>query len=86
LLVGLEIKREVIEGELSSFSHAALPVLAAVGGVVVSAFIYASFNSADPVSAKVWGIPMATGIAFALGILSLLGVVFQIRCFDNIST
>ncbi|MBZ4033767.1 Na+/H+ antiporter NhaA [Flavobacterium sp. 17A] len=73
LLVGLEIKREVIEGELSSFSHAALPVLAAVGGVVVPAFIYAFFNSADPVAAKGWGIPMATDIAFALGILSLLG-------------
>lgn len=73
LLVGLEIKREVIEGELSSLRQAALPVLAAIGGVVVPALIYAAFNNADPGTAKGWGIPMATDIAFALGILSLLG-------------
>lgn len=73
LLVGLEIKREVAEGELSSVRHAVLPVLAAVGGVVVPAVIYALFNGSSPEYAKGWGIPMATDIAFALGILSLLG-------------
>jgi len=73
LLVGLEIKREVIEGELSSVRKAALPVLAALGGALVPAFIYFIFNNADEVTAKGWGIPMATDIAFALGILSLLG-------------
>ncbi|MBS7233368.1 Na+/H+ antiporter NhaA [Flavobacterium psychroterrae] len=73
LLVGLEIKREIIEGELSSFSQASLPVLAAVGGVLVPALIYAFFNSGDSLTSKGWGIPMATDIAFALGILSLLG-------------
>ncbi|MNK21289.1 Na(+)/H(+) antiporter NhaA [compost metagenome] len=73
LLVGLEIKREIVEGELSSFRHAALPVLAAVGGVIVPAVIYFIFNNGDAATAKGWGIPMATDIAFALGILSLLG-------------
>ncbi|MEO8532775.1 MAG: Na+/H+ antiporter NhaA [Flavobacterium sp.] len=73
LLVGLEIKREIIEGELSSFAQASLPVLAAVGGVVVPALIYFFFNNGDVHTAKGWGIPMATDIAFALGILSLLG-------------
>ncbi|WP_428231904.1 Na+/H+ antiporter NhaA [Flavobacterium sp.] len=73
LLVGLEIKREIIEGELSSFAQASLPVLAAVGGVVVPALIYFFFNNGDLHTAKGWGIPMATDIAFALGILSLLG-------------
>lgn len=73
LLVGLEIKREVIEGELSTFRHAALPVLAAIGGVMVPALIYALFNHADAATSKGWGIPMATDIAFALGIISLLG-------------
>lgn len=73
LLVGLEIKREVIEGELSSVRQAALPVLAALGGVVVPAVIYFFFNGQSPETSKGWGIPMATDIAFALGILSLLG-------------
>lgn len=73
LLVGLEIKREIVEGELSSVRQAALPVLAAVGGVLVPALIYAVFNGTSPLTAKGWGIPMATDIAFALGILSLLG-------------
>ncbi|UUF17003.1 MULTISPECIES: Na+/H+ antiporter NhaA [Flavobacterium] len=73
LLVGLEIKREVIEGELSSVRQAALPVLAALGGVAVPALIYFLFNGQSPETAKGWGIPMATDIAFALGILSLLG-------------
>jgi Na+:H+ antiporter, NhaA family len=73
LLVGLEIKREIVEGELSSVRHAALPVLAAIGGVMVPALIYSVFNSGDAATSKGWGIPMATDIAFALGILSLLG-------------
>jgi len=73
LLVGLEIKREVVEGELSSVKQAALPVLAAIGGVIVPALIYSSFNSSNATTANGWGIPMATDIAFALGILSLLG-------------
>ncbi|MGO4771204.1 Na+/H+ antiporter NhaA [Flavobacterium sp. W22_SRS_FK3] len=73
LLVGLEIKREVIEGELSSIRQAALPVLAAIGGVLVPAVIYFIFNGQSTETAKGWGIPMATDIAFALGILSLLG-------------
>ncbi|MDR7211711.1 Na+/H+ antiporter NhaA [Flavobacterium piscis] len=73
LLVGLEIKREIVEGELSSLRQASLPVLAALGGVLVPALIYALFNSTDEATAKGWGIPMATDIAFALGILSLLG-------------
>jgi NhaA family Na+:H+ antiporter len=73
LLVGLEIKREIAEGELSSVKLAALPVLAAVGGVLVPALIYTAFNHNDAATAKGWGIPMATDIAFALGILSLLG-------------
>lgn len=72
LLVGLEIKREIIEGELSSVKQASLPVLAAIGGVIVPAIIYSIFNNGTP-TANGWGIPMATDIAFALGILSLLG-------------
>jgi NhaA family Na+:H+ antiporter len=73
LLVGLEIKREIVEGELSSLRQASLPVLAAIGGVVVPALIYTFFNHAEPDTVHGWGIPMATDIAFALGILSLLG-------------
>ncbi len=73
LLVGLEIKREIVEGELSSFRQASLPVLAALGGVVAPALIYAAFNSTSPETSAGWGIPMATDIAFALGVLSLLG-------------
>lgn len=72
LLVGLEIKREIVEGELSSLRQASLPVLAALGGVLVPALIYSAFNTGQP-TAHGWGIPMATDIAFALGVLSLLG-------------
>ncbi len=71
--VGLEIKREVMEGELSTLSKAGLPILAAVGGMVVPALIYVLFNYDNPQDIDGWGIPMATDIAFSLGMLSLLG-------------
>lgn len=72
LLVGMEIKRELVNGELSSPKKAALPIIAALGGVLVPASIYLFFNSGTETAAG-WGIPMATDIAFALGILSILG-------------
>ena len=72
LLVGLEIKRELVEGELSSPKRASLPVLAAFGGAIVPAAIFMILNYDLP-SENGWGIPMATDIAFAIGILSLLG-------------
>ncbi|ODN42359.1 Na+/H+ antiporter NhaA [Piscirickettsia litoralis] len=72
LLAGLEIKREVMAGELSQFNKALLPVSAAIGGMVVPALIFFSLNSTG-ITAKGWAIPMATDIAFAIGILSLLG-------------
>ncbi|CAG5072660.1 Na(+)/H(+) antiporter NhaA [Dyadobacter sp. CECT 9623] len=72
LLVGLEIKREMVEGELSSFKKASLPILAAIGGVLAPASIYFWFNSGTP-TASGWGIPMATDIAFAIAIISMLG-------------
>ena len=71
LLVGLEIKREILVGELSSLRDAVLPIGAAIGGMVVPALIYALFNYGTS-SASGWGIPMATDIAFAIGILVLL--------------
>lgn len=72
LVVGLEIKREIMVGELSSPRKAALPIAAAVGGMVVPASFYVAFNLGGP-GASGWGIPMATDIAFSLGILALLG-------------
>ena len=71
LLVGLELKREVLVGELSSLKDAALPTSAALGGMIVPALIYAAFNAGTPAESG-WGIPMATDIAFAIGILVLL--------------
>lgn len=72
LMVGLEIKRELLEGELASIKKAALPVFAALGGVIAPALIYFFFNHSTN-SAQGWGIPMATDIAFALAIITLLG-------------
>ena len=73
LLVGLEIKREVLDGQLSSWNRRILPGVAALGGMIVPALIFLAFNSADPATARGWAIPSATDIAFALGVLSLLG-------------
>ena len=72
LLVGLEIKRELVEGELSSFKKASLPVMAAIGGVLLPALIYFFFNHGKETSDG-WAIPMATDIAFALAIVKVLG-------------
>ncbi len=72
LLVGLEIKRELVEGELSSFKNASLPIFAAVGGMLIPAVIYSIFNTGTEYS-NGWGIPMATDIAFSLAIISMLG-------------
>ena len=72
-LVGLEIKRELLAGELASARQALLPAGAALGGMVVPAAIYAAINAGNPVALRGWAIPAATDIAFALGILMLLG-------------
>lgn len=73
MLIGLEVKREFIEGQLSTPAQVALPGLAAVGGMVVPALIYVYINIDDPTAMRGWAIPTATDIAFALGILSMLG-------------
>lgn len=80
LLVGLEIKREIVEGELSSIKKSMLPVFAACGGMIAPAVIYSLINMQDE-TIKGWAIPMATDIAFALGVLSLLGnrIPFSIK-------
>lgn len=73
LVVGLEIKRELVLGELRDPRKAALPVVAALGGMVLPALIYVAFNAGDPAALRGWGVPMATDIAFSLGVLALLG-------------
>lgn len=73
LLVGLEIKRELVKGALSSLDQAALPAIAAVGGMAVPALVYAAINVANPATLPGWAIPAATDIAFAIGVLALLG-------------
>lgn len=72
-LIGLEVKREVIEGELSTKAQVMLPIIAALGGMIVPALIFSFFNFGDDFAMNGWAIPTATDIAFALGILSLLG-------------
>ena len=72
-LVGLELKRELVEGELSDKRNIVLPGVGAVGGMLVPALIYVYFNAGDAVAIKGWAIPAATDIAFALGVLTLLG-------------
>lgn len=72
-VVGLEIKREIVSGELRDPRVAALPILAAVGGMVGPALIYLAFNAGNPAATPGWGVPMATDIAFSVGVLSLLG-------------
>lgn len=81
-LVGLEIKKELIAGELRTFKKAALPIVAAIGGMIAPAMIYSSLNQASSASHG-WGIPMATDIAFAAGLLSLFGkrVPFALKIF-----
>ena len=72
-LIGLEVKREILDGELSEPARVMLPVIAAIGGMAVPAAIYSYINWGDPVAMKGWAIPSATDIAFALGVLALLG-------------
>jgi len=72
-LIGLEVKREIVEGHLSTLSQVVLPGIAAVGGMAVPALFYVYFNQGDSVAMRGWAIPTATDIAFALGILSMLG-------------
>ena len=73
LLVGLEIKREMLVGQLSSWARRVLPGAAALGGMLVPGLIFLAFNRADPAALRGWAIPTATDIAFALGVMSLLG-------------
>ena len=73
LLIGLEVKREIMQGALASRRQAIFPVVAALGGMVVPALVYLAFNAQNPLTREGWAIPAATDIAFALGVLALLG-------------
>lgn len=73
LLIGLEVKRELRQGSLASLRQASFPVIAALGGMIIPAVLYLAFNFQDPVTREGWAIPAATDIAFALGVLALLG-------------
>ena len=72
-LIGLEVKREIVTGQLRSWKQASLPVCAAIGGMIVPALIFVAINSGSPENIRGWAIPAATDIAFALGLLALLG-------------
>jgi len=72
-LIGLEVKREVLDGQLSSWNKASLPLIAAIGGMAIPALVFLAINSGHPDNTAGWAIPAATDIAFALGILALLG-------------
>jgi NhaA family Na+:H+ antiporter len=93
LLVGLELKRELLQGHLSSVRQAVLPAIAAIGGMIAPALVYTALNHADPESMQGWAIPVATDIAFALGVLSLFGsrvptalkaLLLSIAIFDDL--
>jgi NhaA family Na+:H+ antiporter len=83
LMVGLELKREIVEGQLSDMKQAAFPAVGAIGGMLAPALIYVWFNQGDSVALQGWAIPAATDIAFALAILALLGnrVPIALRVF-----
>jgi NhaA family Na+:H+ antiporter len=83
MLIGLEVKREVLEGELSSPSQIILPGVGAIGGMLVPALVYVALNRGDELALNGWAIPTATDIAFALGVLALLGprVPVSLRVF-----
>ena len=72
-LIGLEIKREILEGQLSSLSQIILPGFGAIGGMVIPALIYVYFNQNDPESLRGWAVPVATDIVLVLALLSMLG-------------
>ena len=72
-LIGLEVKREIVTGQLRSWKQAALPVYAAIGGMVIPALVFVAINLGSPENMRGWAIPAATDIAFALGLLALLG-------------
>ena len=72
-LVGLEVKREILTGQLSSWKKASLPLIAAIGGMAIPALVFVGINMGDPENLRGWAIPAATDIAFALGVLALLG-------------
>ncbi len=73
LLIGLEVKRELVQGALNSKDKATFPAVAAIGGMIAPALVYLAFNWGDPLAVSGWAIPAATDIAFALGVLALLG-------------